>query len=259
MLKIEAIPAFSDNYIWLLQDNLSQRCAAVDPGDAEPVLSWLNAHPDWQLTDILVTHHHQDHTGGVTRLKQETSARVAGPASEPIPARDLALTAGDLIEVLGQPLKVFAVPGHTLGHIAYFHDSPDAPFLFSGDTLFAGGCGRIFEGTPAQMLESLRQLAALPLSTMIYCAHEYTLSNLRFARAVEPQNKELAKRFEDVTQLRAKSRITLPSSLAEELATNPFLRCEEPAVRAAAIHLGVSAKASTEEIFAAIRAWKDKF
>lgn len=190
MIQIDALSAFNDNYIWLLQDATSRRCAVVDPGDAKPVEAWLAAHPDWRLSDILVTHHHHDHVGGVAALKELTGARVLGPANEKIPARDLALEDGERVEVLGLVFEIFHVPGHTLGHIAYYHPA-ETPLLFCGDTLFAAGCGRLFEGTPAQMHHSLARLAALPANTRVYCTHEYTLSNLRFALAVEPDNAAL--------------------------------------------------------------------
>ncbi len=259
MLKIEALPAFTDNYIWLLQDAETKRCAVVDPGDAAPVLAWLQAHSEWQLTDILITHHHPDHVGGVERIKRETGARVYGPASEAIPARDHALADADRIQVLGHELEVLAVPGHTLGHIAYFHADPTAPWLMSGDTLFAGGCGRLFEGTPVQMFTSLERLAALPANTRIYCAHEYTLSNLRFALAVEPDNAALQERLESVERMRASQQITLPSEIRLERATNPFLRSTEKAVAEAVERHSGTHPDSPAEVFAALRAWKDRF
>ncbi len=258
MIQIDALPAFTDNYLWLLQDTASKRCAVVDPGDAAPVRAWLTQHPDWQLTDILVTHHHNDHVGGVAELKQLTGATVYGPAHENIPARDVALDDNATLQVLGLDFQVFAVPGHTLGHIAYYH-AGNAPLLFSGDTLFAGGCGRLFEGTPAQMHQSLQRLAELPENTAVYCAHEYTLSNLRFARAVEPENPHLAQRFADVTRLRDENRITLPSSIGLERLTNPFLRVSEAAVKEKADERTGAVNPSPESVFAALRAWKDKF
>jgi hydroxyacylglutathione hydrolase len=258
MIQIDALPAFTDNYLWLLQDTASKRCAVVDPGDAAPVRAWLAQHPDWQLTDILVTHHHNDHVGGVAELKQLTGATVYGPAHEHIPARDVALEDNATVQVLGLDFQVFAVPGHTLGHIAYYH-AGDAPLLFSGDTLFAGGCGRLFEGTPAQMHQSLQRLAALPETTAVYCAHEYTLANLRFARAVEPDNQQLAQRFAEVTRLREENRITLPSSIGLERLTNPFLRVSQPRVKEKADERAGAVNPSPEAVFAALRAWKDKF
>ncbi len=259
MLKIDALPAFTDNYIWLLQDPEHGRCAAVDPGDAEPVQTWLQAHPGWRLTDILITHHHHDHVGGVEALKAQHGARVLGPAAERIPARDEALVDGQQVQVLDRVLDVIEVPGHTSGHIAYVHAEADEPWLLCGDTLFAAGCGRLFEGTPAQMFASLQRLAALPPATRVYCTHEYTLSNLRFALAVEPGNRALVDRFEQATRQREAGQITLPSDIHTERLTNPFLRCAEvPVAMAASTHAG-QALATPEAVFAALRAWKDSF
>ena len=259
MIQIEALPAFNDNYIWLLLDTAGQRCAVVDPGDAAPVLAWLGEHPGWRLEDILITHHHHDHVGGVEALKAATGARVCGPANERIPARDLALDDNCAIRVLDVDFQVFAVPGHTLGHIAYYAANTPTPILFSGDTLFAAGCGRMFEGTPEQMHGSLQRLAALPESTLVYCAHEYTLSNLRFARAVEPENQHVAQRFEDVTRLREQNRITLPSTIALERLTNPFLRTSETSVKQKADERSGTINPTPSAVFAGLRAWKDTF
>lgn len=255
MIQIDALPAFSDNYIWLLQDTAKRRCAVVDPGDAAPVQAWLAAHPGWVLEDILITHHHHDHVGGVEALKQATGARVCGPAQERIPARDLALGDGDQVQVLGLDFEIIAVPGHTLGHIAYY----SAPLLFCGDTLFAAGCGRLFEGTPEQMHQSLSRLAALPAETRVYCTHEYTLSNLRFAKAVEPANPHVTQRFADVTQMRSENRISLPSTIGLELLTNPFLRTAETSVKQKADEWKGHSNASQASVFAALRSWKDTF
>ncbi|KPW35186.1 Hydroxyacylglutathione hydrolase [Pseudomonas syringae pv. apii] len=259
MIQIHALPAFNDNYIWLLQDLSSQRCAVVDPGDAAPVLEWLAQNQHYRLTDILITHHHNDHVGGVVELKQATQARVLGPAAESIPARDVALIDHDRLTVLGLEFVVHAVPGHTLGHIAFYHEDATAPLLFSGDTLFAAGCGRLFEGTPGQMHASLERLAALPDSTLIYCAHEYTLSNLRFAQAVEPDNQDIAERLAQVTLMRSENRISLPSSLALEKRTNPFLRTRETSVKEKADERSGGQNTSQSAVFASLRAWKDKF
>lgn len=259
MIQIDALPAFTDNYIWLLQDNASKRCAVVDPGDAAPVLAWLGNHPGWELSDILITHHHADHTGGVAELKDLTGAKVYGPANEKIPARDVALSDHDEVTVLGLTFAVHAVPGHTLGHIAFYHADPQTPLLFSGDTLFAAGCGRLFEGTPEQMHHSLSRLAELPDSTEVYCAHEYTLSNLRFAVAVEPENPDVTGRFEQVTRWREENRISLPSTLGLERKTNPFLRASQPSVKQKADERTGIDNASPVAVFAALRAWKDKF
>ncbi|OFS72445.1 hydroxyacylglutathione hydrolase [Pseudomonas sp. HMSC08G10] len=255
MIQIDALPAFSDNYIWLLQDTAKRRCAVVDPGDAAPVQAWLAANPGWVLEDILITHHHHDHVGGVEALKHATGARVCGPAQERIPARDLALDDGDQVKVLGLVFDIIAVPGHTLGHIAYY----SAPLLFCGDTLFAAGCGRLFEGTPEQMHQSLSRLAALPAETRVYCTHEYTLSNLRFAKAVEPENLHVAQRFADVTRLRDEDRISLPSTIGLERLTNPFLRTAETSVKQKADEWKGHSNTSQASVFAALRSWKDTF
>ena len=255
MIQISALPAFTDNYIWLLQDHRSQRCAVVDPGDAAPVEAWLDAHPDWVLSDILITHHHHDHVGGVERLKHISGATVYGPASENIPARNVALKDNDIASVLGWEFDVYAVPGHTLGHIAYYHHG----LLFCGDTLFAAGCGRLFEGTPDQMHHSLSRLAALPEDTLVYCTHEYTLSNLKFAAAVEPTNADIAARLEKVTQQRQNGVMTLPSTLALEKLTNPFLRTAETLVKQKVDERAGAQNRAPSEVFAALRAWKDKF
>lgn len=255
MIQISALPAFTDNYIWLLQEPQSRRCAVVDPGDAAPVLAWLKQNPGWTLSDILVTHHHHDHVGGVEALKRVSGATVYGPAHETIPARDVALQDNQRINVLGWDFAVYAVPGHTLGHIAFYHPG----VLFCGDTLFAGGCGRLFEGTPAQMHASLQRLAALPADTRVYCTHEYTQSNLRFAQAVEPDNADIAERVENVNRLRARGEITLPSNLALEKRTNPFLRTAETSVKQKADERNGRDNRSGDEVFASLRAWKDKF
>ena len=259
MLQIDALPAFSDNYIWLLQDTTHKRCAVVDPGDAAPVLAWLDLHPDWVLSDILITHHHFDHVGGVTQLHEHTNAKVWGPALETIPARQVALRDADRIEVLGLEFQVILVPGHTLGHIAYYHDAASTPLLFCGDTLFAAGCGRLFEGTPEQMHHSLSRLAALPDNTSVYCTHEYTLSNLRFAQAVEPNNPDVTARVAQVTQWRAEGRISLPSSIALELRTNPCLRVNETSVKEKADEWNSLDNDSPSAVFASLRSWKDTF
>lgn len=259
MIQIHALPAFNDNYIWLLQDLSTRQCAVVDPGDAAPVLQWLERNPDWSLRDILITHHHADHTGGVVAIKQATGARVSGPASEKIPARDAALEHGDRIRVLDLDFTVYAVPGHTLGHIAFYHEDRERPLLFCGDTLFAAGCGRLFEGTPEQMHASLQQLAGLPDTTLVYCAHEYTLSNLRFAHAVEPDNPDIAERLAEVSRWRSENRISLPSNLALEKRTNPFLRVHETSVKEKADERAGRVLARQTEVFATLRGWKDNF
>lgn len=255
-LSITPLPAFSDNYLWLLARD--GRAAIVDPGDAQPVLRAL-ADRQLKLEAILVTHHHGDHTGGVMALR-ETGARVYGPRTERIAGVDVTLAGGDRIDVLGLPLDVLDVPGHTAGHIAYVAATLAPPAVFCGDTLFACGCGRLFEGTPAQMLASLDALAALPPATSVFCAHEYTLANIRFALAVEPGNRALQQRARDAAALRERSEPTVPSTVELERATNPFLRSDAPAVRAAAVaHAGAAAGRDRVQTFAALRAWKDSF
>jgi hydroxyacylglutathione hydrolase len=254
---IEPIPAFRDNYIWLL--TRGRRAAVVDPGSADPVRELLAAR-GLTLEMILVTHHHADHTGGVAALAAATSATIMGPAREDIATGGVGLQRlreGDTVAVLGCALRVLDVPGHTAGHIA-FH-APGLQAVFCGDTLFAGGCGRLFEGTPAQMLDSLTRLARLPGATRVYCAHEYTLANLRFAREVEPDNAALAQRQQACTRLREQALPTVPSTVDDERATNPFLRVDEPAVRAAADRRQRGASRSGVETFAALRAWKNAF
>lgn len=251
MLEIAFIPAFKDNYIWLLRRG--GRAAVVDPGDAAPVMKRLQAE-GLQLDAILVTHHHADHQGGVAALLESWPAPVFGPGNESITGRSRPLSGGERIEVLDQEFEVLAVPGHTAGHIAY--RMPGA--VFCGDTLFGAGCGRLFEGTPQQMTASLARLAALPDSTRIYCAHEYTEANLRFAFAVEPGNPALRERMAAVAAQRRAGLPSVPSTLGEEKATNPFLRCSEPAVVAAARRHRPRV-ADPVDIFAALREWKNAF
>ncbi len=251
MLTISFIPAFKDNYIWLLRDG--DRAAVVDPGDAAPVMAHLQSE-GLQLEAILITHHHADHQGGVQALVDYWQPQVFGPELESITGCTAPLSGGESICVLGQDFSVLAVPGHTRGHLAYL--MPGA--VFCGDTLFGAGCGRLFEGTPQQMAESLAKLAALPDSTLIYCAHEYTEANLRFALAVEPENRAIQRRREAVAEARARGAATVPSTLAEEKSSNPFLRCAEAAVAAAARQRNPEAK-SALEVFAALREWKNNF
>lgn len=256
-ISIDPVPAFRDNYLWLL--STGQHAAIVDPGDAAPVFAALAAR-SLTLKAILVTHHHADHTGGVAELARTTGAAVFAPASEPGARAGMPATLlgeGDSIDILGTRLDVIDVPGHTAGHIAYHAAALAA--LFCGDTLFAGGCGRLFEGTPAQMLASLRKLAALPPRTRVYCAHEYTMSNLRFALAVEPDNRQLQLRADVCSQLRARQVPTVPSTIADECATNPFLRVTEPQVRRSAVQHAPGTGPSDEAVFATLRAWKNTF
>ena len=230
----------------------------VDPGDAQPVLEALQ-QLGLQLVTILVTHHHGDHTGGVAALREVTGAKVFGPAHEHMPEPLTRLTGGDQLQALGLNLRVIDVPGHTAGHIAYFcADGDNAPLLFCGDTLFSGGCGRLFEGSPAQMLASLDTLAALPGSTRVCCAHEYTLSNLEFACAVEPGNQALADYTAKATSLRLQQQPTLPSSVLLERQINPFLRTRHATVIQTVQAFDASA-CDEVSIFAALRQWKNQF
>lgn len=253
-ITVTALPAFSDNYIWLLSTG-GEQCAVVDPGDASPVSHALRKH-GLQLDSILITHHHADHTGGVSRLVAETGASVFGPADPRIGGLTRSVVDGDILELpaLGLSFDVLEIPGHTSSHIAFHgHGS-----LFCGDTLFSVGCGRLFEGTPEQMQESLDKLAALPDETLVFCAHEYTLSNCDFARQVEPGNPDLARRASQVEAQRSTGRITLPSTIGEEKAVNPFLRTREPSVIEAARKRDPGAMPGASTL-AAIRAWKDSF
>lgn len=253
-----ALPAFGDNYIWMLCSG--RQALVVDPGDAAPVLQALHDQ-GLQLQAILVTHHHGDHVGGVAALRQATGAQVYGPAREAIPEPALRLAHGAVLAPLELRFEVIDVPGHTAGHIAYYcAHAGEAPLLFCGDTLFSAGCGRLFEGTAAQLLASLERLAALPGQTRVYCAHEYTLANLRFARAVEPDNERLASHQQHCQRLRAQGQPTLPTQIALESAINPFLRVREPGVARAA-H-GYDARVPTDDpvaVLAALRAWKNDF
>jgi hydroxyacylglutathione hydrolase len=221
MIDIVPVPAFSDNYIWLVHDSESGETAVVDPGDAAPALAEAERR-GWPIGQIWNTHWHGDHTGGNAALKAATGATVAGPAGDRIPARDVELSEGDFVRLGSKVGRVVEVPGHTLDHIAIVFDEDRIAFV--GDTLFAMGCGRLFEGSPEQMYESLQKLAALPHDTRLYCAHEYTLSNALFAAHVEPDNDGVARRLESVERLRAEGRITLPTTVAEERETNPFVR-----------------------------------
>ncbi|QWD11868.1 hydroxyacylglutathione hydrolase [Polynucleobacter paneuropaeus] len=265
LLQVWPIPAFEDNYIWCIHDGHS--ALVVDPGDAAPVLKYL-AEKQLHLTGILITHHHADHTGGVLHLIDAMKPRqipVYGPASIDISGRTEGLLEGDKLEI-DHPrlsLKVMEVPGHTLSHIAYFANMQAnvlEPMLFCGDTLFASGCGRLFEGTPTQMSESLAKFAALPKNTLVFCTHEYTLSNIRFALAVEPNNTNLIDWADRAKALRDKGLPTLPTTIGHELQVNPFMRCNQAEIVASAMAIsGETNLPSPAHVLAVIRAWKDRF
>ena len=263
-MKLIALPAFADNDIWMLHDG--RQAIVVDPGDAAPVAAALDAQ-GLALAAILVTHHHPDHVGGVAALRprlQGAAAAVYGPAREAIPQPFQPLADGDVVDLLGLRFQVFDVPGHTAGHIAYFAAQVPGgdPLLFCGDTLFSGGCGRLFEGSPAQMHASLQSLAALPPETRVCCAHEYTLSNLRFAREVDPANTTLADYAAWCEVERAAGRPTLPARMGTEVRINPFLRCTEPALRDAARRHAPTQLPTAPgpvDVFATLREWKNGF
>lgn len=257
-LAVLAVPAFKDNYLWLIHDGAN--AAVVDPGDAEPILAALTHHR-LALTAILLTHHHADHIGGVPHLLGQCAVPVIGPRNDGISGITQAVGEGDRVRVPGLDLElaVLDVPGHTRGHIAYVREHGQH-WVFCGDTLFAGGCGRLFEGTPEQMAASLAKLAALPGDTQVYCAHEYTLSNLRFAEALEPGNEALQLRLRDEAAKRAAGLPTVPSTIGLELGTNPFLRCQSPAIVGSLVRAGrVAPDATPVQVFAALREWKNVF
>jgi len=237
-MEIVAVPAFSDNYIWLAHDKASGETAVVDPGDATPALAEAERR-GWTIGQVWNTHWHPDHTGGNLEVKAATGAVISGPAKETIPGVDVRLSEGDEVRLGGHCGRVVEVPGHTLGHIALVFE--DEHIAFVGDTLFAMGCGRLFEGTPEQMYRSLQRITALPDETRLYCAHEYTLSNARFVATAEPENAAIAERLQTVERLRERGEITLPTTVAQERQTNSFVR------------------ASTWQQFAELRAAKDSF
>jgi hydroxyacylglutathione hydrolase len=272
MISITAIPAFNDNYFWLLsQDKMA---VVVDPGDAAPVVEHLKSN-QLILSGILITHHHADHVGGVKQLKQLYQCPVWGPKNDPVEHLDFECEQDDVIHIaaLSLDLKVLEVGGHTKGHIAYFAEQTAAidNSLFCGDTLFSGGCGRLFEGTPSQMWQSMKKILALPDSTLLYPAHEYTLANLTFAQNVEPGNQALSNYLDKVKRLRQQNQPSLPALLSVERAINPFLRVEQASVKQAAAqytdnnlannstYTKDGNKLSAEQTFAIIRRWKDVF
>ncbi len=251
------VPAFSDNYIWVLHNG--ERAVVVDPGQAEGVWSYLSVH-GLQLDTILITHHHADHVGGVPSLRERSGARVIGPARETMPEPLLRVSEGSSVQALGLHFDVIDVPGHTAGHIAFYcAETGGTPLLFCGDTLFSGGCGRLFEGTPADMLASLNKLAALPANTRVCCTHEYTLSNLRFALAVEPHNPTLLDHQARCIAWRSQNLPTLPSSIGLERSINPFLRTAQPTVVHAARTKSPLTPDNAVSVFATLREWKNTY
>ena len=263
LLQVWPIPAFDDNYIWCIHDGNS--ALVVDPGDANPVLQYL-ADSKLYLKGILITHHHADHVGGILKLLEELGKDIPvyGPSGENIPGRTQLVKEGDVLEISAPriSLKALEVPGHTLSHIAYFANMQAnvvEPMLFCGDTLFASGCGRLFEGTPTQMSQSLDKFKSLPKNTLVYCTHEYTLSNIRFALAVEPNNVNLISWSERAKELRDKNLPTLPTTIGQELQVNPFMRCDQTEVIQSAKAKSGQELPDSAHVLAVIRAWKDQF
>jgi hydroxyacylglutathione hydrolase len=253
-IQIYPLPSLQDNYIWALCDLEHKKVSVVDPGEAEPVLTFLKQE-QFTLQSILITHHHWDHTQGIPALKTQGEVPVYGPRE--LPHVTQALAEGSRLSQENSPLalEVFAIPGHTLDHLAYY-----APgVLFCGDTLFAAGCGRLFEGSALELYSSLQRIAALPADTKIYCAHEYTLNNLRFAAVVEPGNPAILKRLAKVKTLRENQLVSLPTTLREEKETNPFLRCDQPLVKAATEKFSGQILTTPLEVFSSLRKWKDGF
>lgn len=254
MAQVEPIKAFSDNYIWALGAKGTDHVIVVDPGQAEPVISYLQEH-NKELVGILVTHHHWDHTTGITELKQRyPDAHVYGPQNSPFEGIETTLNEGDKLNLIGYDFTVIATPGHTLDHICYLADG----FIFCGDTLFSGGCGRLFEGSAEQMWQSLQKLRALPNDTQVYCTHEYTQANMKFASACDDDNQDVHQYVDKVNSLREQDAITLPSTIGLEKRINPFMRPEHIAMQRIPVHLRPH-EDSTEAKFAALRKWKDNF
>jgi len=255
-MKVEAIRILKDNYVWTLIDDATQNAIIIDPGDAQPVMDYLQQH-HLSLSAILVTHHHWDHTNGIASIVREFNVPVYGSANENMHELTHPLTEKTLLQIREFPfdIKILEIPGHTAGHIAYYLPGK----LFCGDTLFAAGCGRLFEGTAAEMSASLQKILSLPDETEIYCAHEYTLDNLRFAQLVEPDNQAIVERTQHVAALRNQHLPSLPSTLQEEKATNPFLRCDIPAVKASVEKHAGRKLNDMVEVFGELRKWKDAF
>jgi hydroxyacylglutathione hydrolase len=256
-MKIQSIKAFSDNYIWLVSTNEGN--LVIDPGDSQPVIDFLS-QKNITLTDILLTHHHYDHVGGVAGLKKNMLGYVYGPNNPQIEGVNNHLIEGNIFKSCGLNFEVIEIPGHTLDHIAYFINGPKQPVLFCGDTLFSGGCGRVFEGTYDQMYESLMKLRQLPENTLVYCGHEYTLNNLKFAEAVEPNNQAILSYIATCEEKLKKFQTTLPSNIKLELQINPFMRCDNMDLRQAiAKKFDGYENITDSRIFEYLRVWKDSF
>ncbi|OMH29499.1 hydroxyacylglutathione hydrolase [Motiliproteus sp. MSK22-1] len=267
MLTVNAIPAFQDNYIWMLSIADNNKVFVIDPGDATPVLEKLKEN-DLKLEGILITHHHADHTGGVDTLRKFSDIPVYGPSESPYAGITHPLKDGDSCKVLGHSLSVKAVPGHTLDHICYYYDGTQAeqavpqahkPQLFCGDTLFLAGCGRLFEGSAKQMMAAMRFFKQLPDNTEVYCTHEYSMANLAFAKAVEPQNEAVQATINRCKSLREQRIPTIPTNIQQEKLINPFLRTASESVQLAANHHAGRTLNNEQEVFAVIRQWKDEF
>ena len=254
MINIEPIKAFSDNYIWLVTTN--EGSIVIDPGESKNTLDSLK-NKQIDLSGILITHHHFDHTGGISDLSKNNTLDVYGPNND-IESITKRVINGDVINVIGLSFEIIEIPGHTLDHIAYYSFNEGNPILFCGDTLFSGGCGRIFEGTYEQMHNSLKKLKCLPKNTKIYCGHEYTESNFKFASEVDPLNEDLQLRLNEVKELRKLEIPTLPVTLESELKTNPFLRCDNKDIQEK-IHKKFNTPRVEVDVFKAIREWKDNF
>ncbi len=255
-VSVAPILAFNDNYIWTLIDDETRAAVVVDPGDADPVMQYLNAH-QLKLVGILITHHHWDHTNGIDKLKATYQVPVYAPAKDNVSGVTHPVQDNETITIPHFPIhfRVIAIPGHTLGHCAYYSNE----MIFCGDTLFAAGCGRLFEGTAEQMYSSLQKLAMLPANTKVYCGHEYTLSNLKFAKTAEPSNAHIEQRMTQVNALLEKQQPSLPSTIAEELKTNPFLRCDSEDLIQQVSNYISKPLATPVKVFAALRYWKDNF
>ena len=256
MLEIIPLPALKDNYIWLLKNKASRHIAIVDPSEPEPVLKFIASEKLIPIA-IMITHHHWDHVGGIAGITEKHTLPVYTPKTESVTGSTNPVGEGDVVSLpeLELTLNILDVPGHTAGAVAYYTDK----MVFSGDTLFTAGCGRLFEGTPAQMHASLTKFKSLPDDTLLYCGHEYTVSNLKFAATVEPDNKAIQECLKLAQQARNENQATVPTTLAQEKETNPFLRCEQTTVINAAADYSGEKSNEPAEVFAAIRRWKDNF